>query len=804
MLQKLTTIILLTFPLICHADLADTLHYDLDEIEIISTKEHGGIRQKPSAISVIKKEQLENSHITSLKETAPLIPSLYIPDYGSRLTSAIYIRGVGSRINTPAVGLYVDNVPYTDKSAFDFPFYDIERIDVLRGPQGTLYGRNTMAGLIRITTRNPFDYQGTDLKIGYNTGNNARNVTLTHYHRPTEKLAFTAGGYYKGSDGFFKNDYTGEDVDASIAAGARMRAIWRPSRQIQIDATTSFDHTNEGAYPYYYYGTLKGDEEYSDYIGKITNNHESRYKRNMVNTALNFSYYTDTWQLNAVTGYQHITDRMFLDQDFLSDDIYTLEQRQRINSINEEITMKSRRDGCWQWVNGINFMYQWLNTDAPVVFREDGLKWLANNINASMPDISKVDMLSMMGFTGMGVGFNGKTMPILSNCETPVMSAAIFHQSEINISDHITASIGLRLDYEKQEFHFDSNIFSNASFRMHNPRNPKMAVNIEGISLDKHIGGESADDYLQLLPKFALKYQIDKYNNIYASVSMGQRSGGYNIQMLGDFMESHLRADMSEKVKQGVVQYLHNMVGQSSMPSFVPDLVEGILNEKMPQFERASIEHLVYKPERSWNYEFGAHVSLFDHTLQADGAIYMMNVSEQQIARFTPSGLGRMMTNAGESRSYGAELSLHARPIEPLNIIASYGYTHATFTHYDAGEGEDYSGRRIPFVPRHTATAGAVYTMPLKHPVLQTITVGADATMAGSIYWNESNTMRQPFYATLNAHCAVSTQHVTLRLWAKNLTSSRYNTFCFESMQREYRQHAKPLHAGIEVIIRMK
>ena len=65
-----------------------------------------------------------------------------MPDYGSKITSAVYIRGIGSRINTPAVGLYVDNIPYIDKSAFDFNFYDIERIDILRGPQGTLYGRN--------------------------------------------------------------------------------------------------------------------------------------------------------------------------------------------------------------------------------------------------------------------------------------------------------------------------------------------------------------------------------------------------------------------------------------------------------------------------------------------------------------------------------------------------------------------------------------------------------------------------------------------------------------------------------------
>mgnify|MGYP002512513540 CR=1 FL=1 len=185
----------------------------------------------------------------------------------------------------------------------------------------------------------------------------------------------------------------------------------------------------------------------------------------------------------------------------------------------------------------------------------------------------------------------------------------------------------------------------------------------------------------------------------------------------------------------------------------------------MPQFERASIEHLVYKPERSWNYELGAHISLFDHTLQADGAIYMMNVSEQQVARFTPSGLGRMMTNAGESRSYGAELSLHTRPIEPLNIIASYGYTHATFTHYDAGEEEDYSGFRIPFVPKHTAALCASYTIGVRHhPWISSVTLGADATATGKIYWNESNTMMQPFYATLGASASIDTDFGILRL----------------------------------------
>ena len=85
-------------------------------------------------------------------------------------------------INTPAIGLYVDNIPYIDKSAFDFNYSDIERIDVLRGPQGTLYGRNTMGGLIKVHTKSPFTYQGTDIRMGAATYNDY-NVSLTHYHR---------------------------------------------------------------------------------------------------------------------------------------------------------------------------------------------------------------------------------------------------------------------------------------------------------------------------------------------------------------------------------------------------------------------------------------------------------------------------------------------------------------------------------------------------------------------------------------------------------------------------------------------
>ena len=135
--------------------LPDSIQYsvDLDAIEIISNpKTNTPVITFPGSVSVLNARMLEQTNTVSIKDISSYVPNLYIPDYGTKLISAIYIRGIGSRINSPAVGLYVDDVPYIDKSSFDFDFNDISKVEVFRGPQGTLFGRNTMAGLINLYT----------------------------------------------------------------------------------------------------------------------------------------------------------------------------------------------------------------------------------------------------------------------------------------------------------------------------------------------------------------------------------------------------------------------------------------------------------------------------------------------------------------------------------------------------------------------------------------------------------------------------------------------------------------------------
>ena len=305
------------------ADLDTLKVVDVEEVLVIAApKENRKLREQPTAVTLLSQQDMQAAQVNSIKNLTSVVPNMFIPDYGSRLTSAVYIRGIGSRINTPSVGLYVDNIPYIDKSAFDFSYADVERIDVLRGPQGTLYGRNAMGGLIKVHTKSPFSYQGTDFRMGAGTYN-AYNTSLTHYHRLSERFAFSTGGFYDYQGGFFRNTVRDEKADKGQSAGGRIRAIYLPSDNWKVDLNINYEYSDQGGYPYFYQGSLAPEaqsEPLKPYIGKISNNARSNYYRNLLNTGLNLEYQAQHFTLSMVTGYQFLKDCMDIDQDFTANE----------------------------------------------------------------------------------------------------------------------------------------------------------------------------------------------------------------------------------------------------------------------------------------------------------------------------------------------------------------------------------------------------------------------------------------------------------------------------------------------------
>lgn len=172
--------------------------YDIDEVVVIDQpKEAFRLRQQPLSSTSFNGDLIRSLNVQDVRNLSVFVPSFSMPEYGSRYTSSIYMRGIGSRVYSPAVGIYVDGMPILSKSAFNFHTYDIDRIDVLHGPQGTLYGMNTEGGLIRLYSRNPFQYQGTDVKLSIGTKLH-RQIEASHYEKLNDKMAFSVAGFYGG------------------------------------------------------------------------------------------------------------------------------------------------------------------------------------------------------------------------------------------------------------------------------------------------------------------------------------------------------------------------------------------------------------------------------------------------------------------------------------------------------------------------------------------------------------------------------------------------------------------------------
>ncbi|MDE5730305.1 MAG: TonB-dependent receptor plug domain-containing protein, partial [Alistipes sp.] len=221
----------------------------MESVQVTAVKQGLALRGLPVTASVIGRTEIDRRGIATVRDAAHAVPNFHIPEYGSRMTSSLYIRGLGARIDQPVMGLNIDNVPYLNKDTYDLDLTDIDRIEILRGPQSTLFGRNTMGGVINIYTLSPLSYQGVRLGIDYGSGNTQR-YRASVYHKTGERLGFSLSGHYGRSDGFFRNLRTGERCDWERDGGARLKLQYNDNGRLRIENTLAFTALRQGGYPY--------------------------------------------------------------------------------------------------------------------------------------------------------------------------------------------------------------------------------------------------------------------------------------------------------------------------------------------------------------------------------------------------------------------------------------------------------------------------------------------------------------------------------------------------------------------------
>jgi len=725
----------------------------VDRVQITAIKQGAELRREAVATSVLSGRTLEMQGVSAVKDVMTDVPNLFMPDYGSRTTSSIYVRGMGTRIDQPVVGMNVDNVPLADKNLYDTELPDIERIEFLRGPQATLYGRNTMGGVINVYTLSPLTYQGVRLRADYGSRNSFR-VAASSYNKLGEKFGFSVSAQYAHCDGYWRNLYNNSLCDKENNGNFRTKFQYR-NGALSIDNTLAFSMVAQGGYPYQYIGSPNPAKHREELVGKICYNEPCTYDRWAINDGLSIRYDFGKFSLASITSYQYMNDKMHIDNDFLPEYYFTLEQRKQQHHIAEDFVLRSKNEGVYRWLVGVNGFFKRENMQAPVTFGATGIeKLILDNINNNS------------GYPGEyrwgdteGNGADG----ILLDCRFASNNSGVaaYHRSDLHLG-RWRLSLGLRFDYELVQMHYRTT--TNTCYSTF-PDNPDRAPMSHSVNIDD--SDLLSRGFFEFLPSFSVAVDLDDAgrNMLYLSASKGYKAGGFNTQMFSEVLQRKLQM-------------------------------------KMGLYRDIDVEKLcAYNPEHSYNLELGGHFATHDGAFTADASLFYIECIDQQLTVFPDeNSTGRMMTNAGRTRSFGAEVSATARLAKTLVLRGSYGYTNAKFRQFVSG-GVDYAGNYIPYAPKNSLSLRLMQTVPFVSRWIDRMVLSVGVTGAGRIYWNEANDVSQPFYALLDASVRFEGKIWAVDFWCKNATNTSYNTFYFESMGNRFLQRGRPMSGGVRVMI---
>lgn len=476
----------------------------LEEVIVTANKREESIIKVNTSITSLSAKKLEDTRTWGLSGLSALVPNYNYQELGVSFQQIQAIRGIQVFSENPAVSTYIDDVNNLDILANGFAFTDIERIEVLRGPQGTLYGRNAMGGVINIITKKPTNTTNGFAEASF--GNLGLQRYSAGFKTPLikDKLFFGLNGLYQTQDGFLKNDITGTtatdtNLNGKTVGGEQnlygnMYLKWLASKRFHLTLN------------------LKGQQDKSDNSGfmvsqfsdtyafsnpdKINLARIAQHERNVLNTSLVAKYYANKFTLTSISALQTI-GFSFKDLDFPG--IYHSYYDGKIGELlppqkvwSEELRINSNSESKFQYTAGV------------YAFTQKGYEPTTNTAY----ELSDAEATAYMLPSGTF---------LINRNRSNNFGVAGFGEMSYLLTNKLKAAIGLRYDYEKREATFNG--FGDA-----------MLYN--GVVTDIKPNITADGNYSALSPKFSLSYAIDKLSNIYTTYTRGFRAGGINASSL--------------------------------------------------------------------------------------------------------------------------------------------------------------------------------------------------------------------------------------------------------------------------------
>lgn len=637
------------------------------DIVVTAQRRAQSIQDVPIALTAFSQDSLRDRGVTQLQDVAVQVPNVQLQNFRGLGQPTWVIRGVAlldfNPNNTPAAAIYVDEVYQSSVVMGGNSLFDIERIEVLKGPQAGLYGRNTTGGAVQVISKSAKIGDTSGYAVGsfgsYATGHLEAAQSIAISDTLALRIAATAD---KGFDGWQTSIPSGKKWGAPDRQAGRIQILWKPSDRLNVnlkvfgmrDESESplanalgiytvtggtcpavlagyTDNNSCLTYDQLTYGTANrlspaaqregGKRTLSQPVNQLHNRE--------VGATLKLDYDLGFATLSSVTGYDHFKFGLTDDFAAATSDMLIQQERTTINYVSQEVRLASRATSGISWIVGANYA------------RDTFSDYRSNDISGNLIILTAFGLTPAIG--RLDLSYRQKTE-----------YWGLFGQADYDLTEQLSVTGALRYSDDHKEYRDGLLSFPLANITIRGP----LSANYD---LRDHVTG-----------KASIQYKVNRDALLYASASKGYKSGGF----FGGFPTNDSNI-------------------------------------------------LPYKEEILWAYELGAKTEWFDRKLTANAAVFYYDHRDAQGFSTIPSPILANqfiynLTNVGNGRHFGAEVDVTVRPMSGLSIQGNVGYLNAkiddsnlTYTALD-NQVIPFEGRKFDFAPKWSGSVSADYEHALR------------------------------------------------------------------------------------------
>ena len=708
----------------------------LHEVVVTARERKELVHNVPITESVFTREAIRSAGIDSPQSFIAMVPNMTMVETQNVGNAFVTLRGISQARNSePSVAVIVDGVQETDPEEFATQLNDIQQIEVLKGPQGALYGRDAIAGAIIIHTVPPSKKFGGRVRLGLGNGPSERaDSTVTGPLNSSGTLLYRAGLDVYNTSGYLENTYLHRKADPYRDYSGRLRLLWTPNDRVTADWRLFYDRVQTTAYYFVIprnneanpFASFTTPPNANDVTSPIQTNNLGMDHRDILDSALKLDYapgygtfrsitdYNQTKEIDTGDAYDFRPITTSIGYNYFFAGIpaslggpFDESQSQfvRVHTWSEDVRFTSPSDSPFRWITGLYFLHKerFISTDN-IVDRGLGVPAVYENpiVNPANPFATNTNVTFLADFQNSNAW-------------------AWYGDATYTLS---------------KQWQFDAAARYDSDTESDTTRTPQQFLPDPAA----YTGEVRKHTWDAWQPKFTLRYQPNADWTMYADWSRGFRSGGFN--------------------QTGVAA-----VAKASHILGVGD---------------------TFAAEIADTYEVGVKGDMFHHRLSVDADVFHTHSKNGYFFVYLAANSTQNLGNLNATYK-GAEVQLTLRPTDRMELYAGYGYTDSRIT---AMADPTVLGNQAPLVSRDTINAGGMYRQPLGNGLAGMVRL--DFHEIGRTWWDPyDSTSRNPV-PLLNLRLGLEGDRWSLTLWSKNLTDTIYNAefspggFLWRALPRRY------------------